>query len=173
MREAELMERSIVDEDRLNKARLLKLENDLLYATERILPLVVNQALEGDVKAQKLILDRTVPPLKPVTPHLPGGLPADDVAAMLQALLLSICKGEVSPTIGLDVLNLLKQTAELREGATPAARAHRAEIAGTKIQIARLEADVSSGGSPWITKLMEKDLAKLRRQLEAMYETLE
>jgi len=160
-------------EDQWNKARLLKIETDLLYATERVLPLVINQALDGDVKSQKLLLDRTVPPLKAVTPPLPKGLPSGDMVSLLQSLLLAISKGDVSPTVGLDVLSMVKQVAELQEATTPMERDRKKEIAQTKSQIARLETDVATCGSVRLKQVMEKELAHQRRQLEAMYEVLD
>lgn len=123
------------------------MERDLLYATERILPLVINQAMEGDTKAQKLILDRTIPPLKAVSPSLPAGLPTNDIASMLKALLLTIARGEVSPSIGLDVLNLVKQAAELQDGVTATDRAANAAIVEAKRRIADLESELATPGA--------------------------
>lgn len=172
-RESNALTTSIAVDDQWNKARLLKIESDLLYATERILPLVVNQAMSGDAKAQKLILDRTVPPVKAVTPNLPQGLPSDDMVTMLHALVEAIGRGEVSPTVGLDVLNMVKQAAELKDGITPKVRAERAELVRTKAQIARLETDVAEATSLHVKAVLGKELARQRKLLEKMYDALE
>jgi hypothetical protein len=171
-REAEVLDAGNAQEDRWNKAHLLKIERDLLYATERVLPLVINQAMNGDTKAQKLILDRTIPPLKAVSPLLPEGLPTDDMANMLHAIVLSIGQGKISPTVGLDVLNMVKQVAELKTGMSPEERTNKAAIANTKTQIARLEVDVATCNSTYTRVIFEKELARQRKELEAMYTVL-
>jgi hypothetical protein len=172
-REAQVLDNGNTQEDRWNKARLLKIESDLLYATERLLPLVVNQALNGDVKAQKLILDRTVPPLKAVSPALPPGLPTGDIVTTLQTVMQLIVSGEVSPTVGLDVLTMVKQISEFQEGATPQARSRKNDIAKAKARIARLETDVATCGSTHLKMLMKKSLANQRKELEAFYSVVE
>lgn len=171
--EAQVLDAGNANQDRWNKARLLKVEDDLLYATERILPLVVNQAMEGDVKAQKLILDRTLPPLKAVTPPLPQGLPVKDLASLLQALVVSVATGEASTTVALDFLSMVKQAAELKEGTTPNARAKAEESARLRANIERLELDVASAGNAYARKLLESTLAERRKELEEMNRVLD
>ena len=174
LQEAQMHDMCNTNQDRWNKARLLKVESELLYATERILPLVVNQAMAGDVKAQKLILDRTIPPLKAVTPPLPQGLPLEDLSTMLQALVVAIAKGEASPTVALDFLSMVKQAAEMREGATQGERANRTELARTKASIARLEMDIASPkGNTYLKALWKKSLVEQQKQLEEMNKVLE
>lgn len=171
--EAQVLDLGNANQDRWNKARLLKMEDDLLYAAERILPLVVNQAMEGDVKAQKLIMDRTIPPLKAVTPPLPQGLPVEDLATLLQALAVSVAKGEASPTVALDFLAMVKQAAELKEGATPKARAGAEKSARLRANIERLELDMEKAGSTYTRKLLESTLARRRKELEEMDRVLD
>lgn len=161
------------NQDRWNKARLLKMEDDLLYAAERILPLVVNQAMEGDVKAQKLILDRAIPPLKAVAPPLPQGLPVEDLATLLQALVVSAAKGEASPTVVLDFLAMVKQAAELKEGATSKVRAGAEKSARLRANIERMELDVVKVGSAYTKKLLESTLTRQRKELEEMDRVLD
>jgi hypothetical protein len=171
--EARMLDLGNANQDQWNKARLLKVESELLYATERILPLVINQAMGGDVKAQKLILDRAIPPLKAVTPPLPQGLPVEDLGLMLRALVGSIAKGEVSPTVGLEALSMVRQAAELREGATPRARARRADLTVSQARLVRLEMDVASAGSIYTRRILENELVRQRKQLEAMNKVLD
>lgn len=92
---------------------------------------------------------------------------------MLQGLLDSIGRGEISPTTGLDVLALVKQVAELQATATAESGAKKAEIAKIKTQITRLEIDIASAPSLQLKMVYQADLARQRKYLEAMYEALE
>jgi len=66
----------------------------LRQATELVLPLVVARALNGDVEAQKLVLERGLPKLKPVELPIEFSL-EDGETAPARAVLLQAAAGEL------------------------------------------------------------------------------
>lgn len=126
----------------------------------------------GDVKSQKLILDRALPPLKAVSPPLPKDLPTGDIVEMLQGLISSISRGETSPSVGLEVMTLIKQAAELQANATAEVRAKSSEKAAVQAEITRLEIDIASASSLVLKKFYQAELNRQRKRLEAMYNVL-
>jgi len=84
-------------------------------AAEIILPLVIAKAKAGDADAQKLILDRALPRLRPVTPAEPLPMPDGDFAEQARALLRAIADGELSPTTAAEVAGIIAQAAKVEE----------------------------------------------------------
>jgi hypothetical protein len=80
-----------------------------------ILNALVARALEGDIGAARLLLERTVAPLKAVEPtqrlHLPDGSLTDKG----QAVLASVAAGELAPSQGATLLGALGTLAKLVE----------------------------------------------------------
>ena len=64
-------------------------------AVEKVLPLVVERALNGDTEAQKLILERGLPKLKPVEVPLEFTLPDADCPAPRRAILEQAAEGAI------------------------------------------------------------------------------
>jgi hypothetical protein len=83
----------------------------------------VEMALDGDMGALRLCMDRILPPRKdrPVTFDLPPIKSADDAAAVTSAILAAVANGEITPAdageIGKLVESYVKafETAELSE----------------------------------------------------------
>lgn len=84
-------------------------------AADDILPLVIERAKAGDADAQRLIFDRAVPRLRPVTPADPLPMPDGDFAEQARALLRAIADGELSPTTAAEVAGIIAQAAKVEE----------------------------------------------------------
>jgi hypothetical protein len=56
-------------------------------AAEEILPDIIKRAKSGDVEAQRLILDRGIPRLRPVTMPEPVSLPGTTLTEQVKSLL--------------------------------------------------------------------------------------
>ena len=87
----------------------------LRAAADRVLPLVVERALAGDADAQKLILDRALPRVKPMSPAEAFTLPEGDLLDQVQAVLRQVADGELSPTAASEVVNMITAAARLEE----------------------------------------------------------
>lgn len=64
-------------------------------AVEKVLPLVVDRALAGDAEAQKLILERGLPKLKPVEAPMEFTLPDAGETSPARAILIQAAAGEL------------------------------------------------------------------------------
>ena len=62
-----------------------------------ILDKLVELATKGDVQAIKLILDRTLPSIKPVEQTVELALPTGTLAQQARDILASVSRGEVAP----------------------------------------------------------------------------
>ena len=104
-----------------------------------ILDALVQQAMGGDVQAAKLVLERTIPPLKPVEVPVPVPLGAD-LGTAIPAILAALSAGQIAPGQG---ANLLGAAATAARGLVAAELEQR---------IARLEAqqhvEAAGEGSP-------------------------
>jgi len=94
---------------------------------------VIDKALQGDVTAQRLCMDRIAPARKdsPVTLHLPEMSSARDAATTAQSVLSAVAGGEVTPSEGAAVMGLIEtyrktlETSELEERITALEGAER------------------------------------------------
>ncbi|WBL78804.1 DUF5681 domain-containing protein [Bradyrhizobium xenonodulans] len=83
----------------------------------------INLALDGDMVALRLCLDRILPPRKdrPVTFTLPEIKSAQDAAAVVSAVLAAVASGEITPADAAEIGKLIDsyvkafETAELTE----------------------------------------------------------
>jgi hypothetical protein len=87
----------------------------LREAADKVLPLVVEKALSGDTDAQKLILDRALPKVKPTIPAEPFSLPDGALLEQVQAMLRQVADGELSPTAAAEVVNMVAAAAKVEE----------------------------------------------------------
>lgn len=82
-----------------------------------ILDKLVQLATEGDVQAIKLILDRTLPSIKPVEQTVELALP--DVGATLarqaQDVLASVSRGELAPGTAAQIVGAIGQVSKIVE----------------------------------------------------------
>ena len=63
---------------------------------------------------------------------------------------------------------MVRQAAEMREGATPDTRAHKTDLIRAKAHLARLEMDMTSAGNVYTRRVWENEVARQRKQLEEM-----
>lgn len=87
----------------------------LREAAEKVLPLVVEKALAGDADAQRLILDRALPRVRPMSPAEAFTLPDGDLLDQVQAVLRQVADGEMSPTAAAEVVGMVATAAKVEE----------------------------------------------------------
>jgi len=87
----------------------------LRAAADKVLPLVVEKALAGDADAQKLILDRALPRVKPMSPAETFTLPEGELLGQVQAVLRQVADGELSPTAAAEVVGMVATAAKVEE----------------------------------------------------------
>jgi hypothetical protein len=87
----------------------------LREAADKVLPLVAEKALAGDVDAQKLILERALPRLKTLSPPEAFSLPEEDLLSQVQAVLRQVAAGELSPTVAAEIVNMVAIAARVDE----------------------------------------------------------
>ena len=79
-----------------------------------IISAVIDAAVAGDMLAAKMLLDRIVPPLKPITePVLFEMAQNDTVDTVGQALVDSMSRAEISPDSCTDALKALQEQEKL------------------------------------------------------------
>ena len=84
-------------------------------AAEDILPVVIEKAKNGDADAQRLILDRGLPRLKPVTMPEPMALPRGNFAEQVKSLMALIATGDISPTTAAEIASVISTAARVEE----------------------------------------------------------
>jgi hypothetical protein len=97
-----------------------------------ILEAVVNAALNGDMQAARIILERTVPSIKPTELPIEGmALPAADATLTQQAtdILAAATRGEVAPAQAAQLIASIGQVGKLMETDELRARIERLEAA--------------------------------------------
>lgn len=87
----------------------------LREAAEEILPLVIERARAGDADAQRLIVDRALPRLRPVTPAEPLDMPDGNFVDQARALLQAVAAGELSSTTATEVAGIIGLAAKVEE----------------------------------------------------------
>lgn len=81
-----------------------------------VLAALVAQARSGDTAAIKLILDRTLPPLRPIDAPGPFALPAEGgLSEQGQAVLLALAAGHLPANQATSILQALVAQAKLHE----------------------------------------------------------
>lgn len=93
-----------------------------------LLEKLVAQALEGDTAAARLLLERTVAPLKAVEPMQPLTLPDGTLTAQGRAVLASVASGELAPGQGAQLLAAIGSLARVSEVDELAARVAALEV---------------------------------------------
>jgi hypothetical protein len=80
-----------------------------------ILEAMMQKALQGDVQAAKLLLERTVAPLKPAEQAQVLSLPKGTLTKQGQAVLVAVGAGEIAPTQGATLINAISSLARVTE----------------------------------------------------------
>ena len=91
-------------------ATTLALETLLDGQAQALAQKAVDVALNGDIPALRLCLDRILPPRKarPVTFALPAIKGAQDAAATLSAVLVAVASGEITPSDAGEISKLIE-----------------------------------------------------------------
>jgi hypothetical protein len=84
-------------------------------AAEDILPDVIERAKNGDAEAQRLILDRGLPRLRPVTLPEPLSLPQGNFAEQVKSLMTLIATGDLSPSTAAEIAGVISTAARVEE----------------------------------------------------------
>lgn len=98
--------------------QVAKLREAIAEHVPAIIERLTAQALEGDVQAARLLLERTVAPLKAMEPTQPLSLPDGTLTAQGRAVLAAVAAGELAPGQGsalLSAIGALARVAELDE----------------------------------------------------------
>ena len=112
-------------------ATTLAVEALLEGEAEAITRRVVNAALDGDMTAIKLVMDRVAPARKsrPIQIDLPPATDARGVAAGQATVVASVAGGEITPDEGMALSGLLEARRRAIESEELAARLQRLEAA--------------------------------------------
>lgn len=97
-----------------------------------LLETLMQRALDGDVGAARLLLERTVSPLKAVDPAQVLALPTGTLTEQGQAVLAAVAAGEVSPGQGAALIGAIGSLARVAEIDEIAARVAALEKANGK-----------------------------------------
>lgn len=73
-------------------------------AVEKVLPLVVERALNGDVEAQRLILEKGLPKLKAIDAPMEFPLPNEEYSSPAHNIFTQVSKGELPLSYAKQVL---------------------------------------------------------------------
>ena len=96
-------------------SEITKLRAAIAGRVPEVLNVLLAQALEGDVAAARLLLERTVPPLKAVEPAQPLTLPDGSLTEQGRAVLASVAAGELAPGQGAALLGAIGALARVAE----------------------------------------------------------
>ena len=121
-------------------------------AADQILPVLIEKALAGDMDAAKLILDRGVPKMKPVSPPEAISLPGGGLMDQIRALLQQVASGEVSASAAGEMLDLMSSAVHLA-------------TQGKK-------ANIEAGGTPQPQQTCSTYLAMLQKRVEQKQELM-
>jgi hypothetical protein len=110
-------------------ATTVALENLLDGQATALTPKAVDLALDGDMAALRLCMDRILPPRKdrPVTFDLPPIKSASDAAAVTSAILAAVAAGELIPSDAAEIGKLIDSYVKAFETAELAERLERLE----------------------------------------------
>lgn len=87
----------------------------LREAASEILPDLIRAAKDGDINAQRLLLERGLPRLRPISLAEPVDLPGDTFADQVKGLLDLIATGELSPTVAAEIANVISTAARVED----------------------------------------------------------
>lgn len=106
---------------------LQKLRAALSDVVPEILDTLKAKALEGDVGAARLLLERVLPPLKAMEPAQAMPLPAGTLTEQGRAVLAHVAAGELAPSQGAALLGAIGTLARVSEIDELAARVEALE----------------------------------------------
>ena len=94
-----------------------QMRDKLRKAMPEIIDKLIEQAKAGDMQAIKLIMDKTVPSLKPIgaTVLISGLIPTDTPENQAQAVLSAIGSGLIDTSTGADLLASIERLMKIKE----------------------------------------------------------
>lgn len=94
-----------------------QMRDKLRQAMPEIIDKLIEQAKAGDMQAIKLIMDKTVPSLKPIgaTVLISGLIPTDTPENQAQAVLSAIGSGLIDTSTGADLLASIERLMKIKE----------------------------------------------------------
>lgn len=94
-----------------------QMRDKLRQAMPEIVDKLIEQAKAGDMQAIKLIMDKTVPSLKPIgaTVLINGLIPTDTPENQAQAVLSAIGSGLIDTSTGADLLASIERLMKIKE----------------------------------------------------------
>lgn len=104
-----------------------KLRGALGKDLDKLIRQIVEKALAGDMQAARLVLERTVAPLKPVEASTPIPLPEGPSADQGAAILRAVAGGDLAPSQAAVLLNAVANLARVVELAELEARVRSLE----------------------------------------------
>ena len=87
------------------------LEPDLPNLLQRL----VDAAMDGDMQAMRIIIDRTIPPLKPVALAEPVTIEGETLTDQARGVLGQVASGEIGPDAAHGIFNGLNRIREMEE----------------------------------------------------------
>ena len=97
-----------------------------------ILQKLIDMALDGDIQACRILIDRVMPPLRPVEQAVELSLPADaTLTAKGEAVLAAVSAGKIAPSQGVVLMAQLAALAKIVEVDELAKRIEALEGAGS------------------------------------------
>ncbi|HMN92719.1 MAG TPA: DUF5681 domain-containing protein [Hydrogenophaga sp.] len=92
-----------------------KLRAAIAEKVPAILESLLDRALSGDVGAARLLLERTIPPLKAIEPPQPLTLPDGSLTEQGRAVLASVAAGDLAPGQGAALVGAIGALARVAE----------------------------------------------------------
>lgn len=80
------------------QSEITKLRASIAEHVPEIVAQLVSAAQGGDVQAARLLLERVLPPVRPIEQTQPMDLPEGDLTAKGQAILNATARGELAPS---------------------------------------------------------------------------
>ena len=99
----------------------------LREAADTIIPTLIEKALAGDMEAARLIIERGVPKLKPVSSPEAISLPGGGLLEQVRALLQQVAAGDISAETAAEMLRLMGSATSLLSTAKKAGMRVRSE----------------------------------------------
>lgn len=87
----------------------------LRQAADEILPSLIEKAKAGDMEAIRLIIDRAVPKLKPVTPAEAFTLPEGSLLSQIQAVLKGVSEEALTLSAAGEIVDIIIAAAKADE----------------------------------------------------------
>lgn len=92
-----------------------RLRSAIAERLPELLAAILTRALEGDMQAARLLLERVIAPLKPSEPPAPMELPNGSLSDQGRAILIAVASGTLAPGQGAALLGAVGTLARVME----------------------------------------------------------